>query len=418
MASACGRYHMVFNGEIYNHLELRQHMPGAVWRGHSDTETLLECIANWGIERALAATVGMFAFAVFDSAERRLILARDRFGEKPLYYGYAAGAFVFASELRPLRMAPGFDAQVDRGALALYMKYSYVPAPRSIYRSMHKLPAGCWLEVTPGDVAAITAQNPRTYWSAVNVALAGEREPFDVSDADAASMLEQMLANAVKSQMLSDVPLGAFLSGGIDSSIIVALMQAQSTQPVRTFSIGFSEDEFDESVHARQVARHLATKHTEITVTPEDALALVPSMPRVYDEPFADSSQLPTVLVAQLARRDVSVALSGDAGDELFGGYNHYRLAARTWAKMSGVPLSLRNVVAHGVRAIPPVAFNGLAALARPLLPGRVDTRMAGDTLHKAADVLACRDQQDVYQRFVSYWWRQSVVLNPDTVVL
>ena len=413
MKSRSGRFSIVFNGEIYNHLELRQRLADSgAWRGHSDTETILACLEAWGAERTLQALVGMFAFAVFDSSERRLILARDRFGEKPLYCGYAGAAFVFGSGLQSLRPAPGFDDSVDRSALALYMQYSYVPAPLSIYSSIRKIQPGTWLEVTHADVQRRSIPGPREYWSAVRAALEGERDPLPVDDSEAVVLLERALADAVRGQMLSDVPLGAFLSGGIDSSTIVALMQAQSARPVRTYSVGFEESQFDESAQARLVAAHLGTDHTELIARPTDVLALVPRLPAIYDEPFADSSQLPTLLVSELARRGVTVALSGDGGDELFGGYNRYFLGSQAWPKLSRIPRSLRRALACGIKAVSPTTWDLLAAAAQPLLPDRYRVRMAGDKIHKAADVLACRDHEDLYRQLVSQYWREPIVLD------
>jgi len=411
MAGASARYHIVFNGEIYNHFELRKQLPGTTWRGHSDTETMLACLAHWGVEKTLQSMVGMFAFAVFDSIERRLILARDRFGEKPMYYGYAGNALVFASELRPLRAAPGFDLTIDRAALALYMRHSCVPGPHSIYGSTRKLPPGSWIEFTTEQIAARSMPQPHGYWSATGVARTAELETLDVGDEEAADMLEGILGKAVQGQMLSDVPLGAFLSGGVDSSTVVALMQAQSHKPIRTFCIGFTDSRFDESKYARQVAAHLGTDHTELKVRAEDTLDLVPRMSQVYDEPFADSSQLPTYLVAQLARQHVTVALSGDAGDELFGGYSHYLVGSRAWSYLSRVPQGLRRAIAKGVHAIPPASIDRIATLARPITPRRWRVGRTGDRLHKSADVIACRSSEELYRRLVSYWWLEPLVL-------
>jgi asparagine synthase (glutamine-hydrolysing) len=410
MASACGRYHMVFNGEIYNHLGLRGRLESQRWRGHSDSETLLACFGAWGMERTLKAAVGMFALAVFDSENRTLYLARDRFGEKPLYYGYVGRAFAFASELKALRTLPGFDTTVDRVALQLYMQCSYVPAPHSIYAGIRKLPAGTWLELTAEAAGTGVWPEPRPYWSAADVAIAGDRDPLDVGDAEAINGLERVLGDAVQGQMISDVPLGAFLSGGIDSSTIVALMQSHAARRVRTFSIGFGESDFDESRQARRVAEHLGTDHTELIVRPEDALALVPSMPHVYDEPFADSSQLPTCLVASLARRHVTVALSGDGGDELFGGYNRYFLAARNWPRIAHLPRTLRRGLASGLRSISSANWDRLAAVPRLMSPARHRVRMVGEKLHKIADVLASEDGQTLYWRLVNHSWQEPLV--------
>lgn len=416
MTSACGRYHIVFNGEIYNHLQLRTRLRRGAWRGHSDTETLLACIAEWGLERTLQAIVGMFAFAVFDVQERHLALARDRFGEKPLYFGYAADSFVFASELRALRAAPRFDQTIDRAALALFMRYSYVPGPRSIYSGMHKLGPGCWLEVTPENIASRSLPQSRQYWSAAAVALDCSGNPLTLDDAASVTELEKVLGDAVQGQMLADVPLGAFLSGGIDSSLIVALMQARSERPVRTFSIGFEEKQFDESVYARRIAAHLGTQHTELVVSAQDVLDLVPQMPYVYDEPFADSSQLPTSLVSRLARRDVTVALSGDGGDELFGGYPRYYSVPYAWSWLQRAPYSWRRRLARGLRSASPVALERLIAVCGVLLPQRQRAMLSADRIYKSADVLACHDSAELYRRLVSYWWAQSVVLDASTV--
>ena len=411
MTSACRRYHLILNGEIYNHLEMRCLLPAQSWRGHSDTETLLACLVAWGVERTLRESVGMFAFAAFDSVEPTLILARDRLGEKPLYYGYTSEALVFASELKALRAAKGVDSTIDRAALAGYMRHSYVPSPHSIYTSLRKLSPGTWTEIRPTHVVARSLPASHRYWSAYDVALACEQAPLNLTDEQAVSTLERVLGDAVRGQMLSDVPLGAFLSGGIDSSMIVALMQANSARRVRTFSIGFEEPEFDESAQARQVSKHLGTDHTELIVRGDDALALVPRLPQVYDEPFADASQLPTLLVAQLARRHVTVALSGDGGDELFGGYNRYSLGARLWPRISRMPRLVRQGIAHCIRAVPTGTWDGLSAAIRPITPARYQLPMLGDKLLKVADVLAARSEEELYSRLVSQWWREQLVL-------
>lgn len=289
MTSVCGRYTLVYNGEIYNHRELRDRLPGQPWRGHSDSETLLACCSAWGFEQTLLAAVGMFALALFDSAERALYLARDRLGEKPLYYGYVGGAFAFASELKALRHMPGFPAAIDRSALKSYLQLGYVPGPQSIYAAIRKLPAGSWLRLGAADLAAEREPQPRSYWSALEVAQAAERDPLEVSEREAVDGLERVLGDAVAGQLISDVPLGLFLSGGIDSTTIAALMRARCSGRVRTFSIGFDEDEYDESREARRVAAHLGTEHTELIARATDLLPFVEALPRVYDEPFADA---------------------------------------------------------------------------------------------------------------------------------
>ena len=393
MVSACGRYVIVLNGEIYNHMSLRDRLSAAdaapAWRGHSDTETLLACFAHWGVEATLQASVGMFAFALWDREPRKLVLARDRMGEKPLYYGYAGAALVFGSELKSLAAVPGFGGAIDRRALTLLMRHNYIPAPWSIYEDIAKLMPGTWVEVSMDDMRRRGWPEAKTYWS-VREAAHNSRQSlahFD-SDAQAIDALEQVLSQAVGGQMLSDVSLGAFLSGGVDSSAIVALMQAQSSQPVRTFSIGFHEKGYNEAEHAKAVARHLGTDHTELYVTAQDALAVVPSLADIYDEPFADSSQIPTTLVARMARRDVTVALSGDGGDELFCGYQRYFRVQKWWQQCARVPAPLR--VPLGMT---------LSGTAR--LPGSGDWR---GKVGKLGELLQTRSKPEFYRHFVSYW--------------
>ncbi|HYW03512.1 MAG TPA: asparagine synthase (glutamine-hydrolyzing) [Gammaproteobacteria bacterium] len=361
MMSASGRYVIAFNGEIYNHRELRGALAagGVSFRGHSDTEVLLEMIASVGLEAALQRSVGMFALAVWDRAEQTLHLARDRLGQKPLYYGWAGGDLVFGSELRSLRAHPDFSAEVDRGVLALFLRYSYVPAPHSIFSGVYKLMPGTVLTLdartaAPGASGIDPWASPRPYWSLADVARRGQGDPFP-GDADRATdALEQVLGESVEARMVADVPLGAFLSGGIDSTTVVALMQARSAAPVHTFTLGFEHREEDEADAARAVARHLGTEHTELRIGREEVLATVPEMPRVFDEPFADSSQIPTYLLARLARRSVTVALSGDGGDELFLGYRRYLRGLRIWRALQRIPrplrLGLAGVLAAGTR--------------------------------------------------------------------
>ncbi len=399
MSSRCGRYQLVLNGEIYNHLGLRRQLPAQPWRGHSDTETLLACFSAWGIERTLRASVGMFALALFDSTSRTLYLARDRLGEKPLYYGYVDRAFTFASELKALRHMPGFDASIDRVALASFLQLSYVPCPRSIYTRIAKLPAGSWLTLGAAQLDTAHTPQPQSYWSALQVAHAAEREPLDVGEDEAVTGLEEVLGDAVAGQLLADVPLGAFLSGGIDSSTVVALMQARSSTRVRTFSIGFGESDYDESQDARRVAAHLGTDHTELIASAADMLPLVDALPRIYDEPFADPSQLPTCLLAALARRSVTVALSGDGGDELFGGYNRYFLAARNWPRIRRVPRVLRSGVAAAVHAVPADAWERAASLYTAWMPPSRQVRNPAEKLSKIADALDSEHEQALYHR-------------------
>ena len=370
------------------------------WLGHSDTETLLAAIEAWGLRGALERCVGMFAFALWDRKERRLALARDRCGEKPLYYGRQGMAFLFGSELKALYMHPAFHGQLTRGALALYLRHNYVPDPYCIYDDVRKLPAGTYLEIDAhGNAGEVTA-----YWSASAAIEVSQLAPFCGEPAAAAEELERILGDAIAGQMVADVPLGAFLSGGVDSSLIVALMQARSARPVRTFTIGFAEAAYDESHHARAVAAHLQTEHTELMVSPAQALAVIPRLPAMYDEPFADSSQIPTALICQLARSHVTVCLSGDAGDEVFGGYTRYLLAGRIWSTIGHIPKRLRRMGERLVRTLSPDDWDRRFQAVAPLLPRRWRQARLGDRLHKAADLLTADTRGEVYRALVSHW--------------
>ena len=345
MTSACGRYVIAYNGEIYNFREVRQILEqrGQRFRGHSDTEVLLAATTEWGIEQTLPRLHGMFAFALWDREARRLILARDRVGKKPLYYGWCGQTFLFASELKALHRHPAFDGAIDRDALGLLVQLGWVPGPYSIYRGIRKLPPGAILSVDADGGPREPAIE--TFWSAKAAAESGDRAPFSGSFDEAVGALDTLLDAAVRARMIADVPLGALLSGGVDSSAVVALMQAASAMPVRTFSIGFREPKHDEAPFARAIAAHLGTDHTELYVGPEDSLALVPGLPEMYDEPFADPSQIPTALVCRLARKDVTVALSGDGGDELFAGYQRYRRTLDLWRRLRPWPAQGRRAV-------------------------------------------------------------------------
>ena len=405
MVSTSGRFWLVFNGEIYNYRALRESLraQGALFRGHSDTEVLLALIERDGFEAALSQSVGMFAIALWDRHTGRLALARDRFGEKPLYIGRCQGGLAFASELSALRTLPGVSNEIEPAALAAYLRHGYVPAPMSMLRDVVKL--------EPGTIATFaapvygSAQTTR-YWSVRDVAAAGLATPFADSDEACVEHLDALLRDAVADQMVADVPLGAFLSGGIDSSLIVALMQAQSTRPVRTFTIGFHESAFDEAPHAEAVARHIGTEHTTMFVTPQDALDVIPRLPSIYNEPFADASQIPTVLVSKLAREHVTVALSGDGGDELFGGYSRYPLAMRAWPRLTQVPYSMRRATRAMVTAVGAGTWN------RALGPtGFVARGVTGDRIHKLATLIDTRTFPDFYFHLVSAWRRPQDVL-------
>jgi len=418
MASASGRYVIVFNGEIYNHLELRKKLASFPWRGHSDTETLLEAIDAWGIKRALEGSVGMFAFALWDRKERKLTLSRDRIGEKPLYYGKIGKTLVFASELKALRAFPGFNASIDRDALALFMRHNYIPAPWSIYEGIFKLSPGTYLTLASPDDSA----RPEIYWSAKHTAMTGLTNPFNGDEHEAIDELESLLKAAVRSQMLSDVPLGAFLSGGFDSSLIVALMQAQSTQPVKTFTIGFHEEIYNEAVYAEAVARHQGTEHTELYVTPKECQAVIPKLPAIYDEPFADSSQIPTFLVSELTRRHVTVSLSGDGGDELFGGYPRYFRAVEYYHHINRFSDTLRQRLIKAAVMLPPTALDRLYMLIRPVLPSRFrNASRPGTKIHELAGTLDSHTLEKIYLSLLSHWHDPtSIVLHsnePETAI-
>lgn len=411
MTSHCGRFVVVFNGEIYNHLAIRRELEeqgwplsAGGWHGHSDTETLLEAIAAWGLDRALHRSVGMFAFALWDQEEKTLLLARDRIGEKPLYYGLKAGALLFASELNALRAYPGFQGEVDRDALALFLRHNAIPAPYSIYRGIFKLLPGTCLKLTQYDVANRRLPTPTPYWSLCEVAARGQNDLFQGSASEASIELERLLKQSISSQMLADVPLGAFLSGGIDSSTVVALMQSQSARPVRTFTIGFHEGGYNEAEHAREVASHLGTDHTELYVTPEEALSVIPRLPILYDEPFADVSQIPTFLISEQARRHVTVCLSGDGGDELFGGYNRYVHAASIWQRLGWLPHGFRTALAGILTSLPPSSWDAVFNRMGALLPGGWRYRTPGDKLHKLAEMLSVRSPDEIYSSLVSQW--------------
>ena len=397
MVSADGNLVIAYNGEIYNFPELRAELEaaGASFLGDSDTEVLLEACAAWGIERALVRCIGMFALAVWDRASRRLHLARDRLGIKPLYWARMAGGLLFASQPKCFSAYPQWQPAIDRAAFAEYLRHGYVNAPRCIYRDA--------FQVRPGHILTFDARDEpqeRCYWDAASVARDGVARRSRSDDKEAVDALDELLRDAVARRMVADVPLGAFLSGGIDSSTVVALMQAQSSRPVRTFSIGFNEKRFDEAVHAGAVARHLGTDHTELYVEPDHAIDLIPSLAERYDEPFGDSSQLPTLLVSELARRQVTVTLSGDGGDELFAGYNRYAQAA-TLRRVYGVlPGWARKAAAGVLTSLRPRTWNQLSGL----VPARRRPRLFGDKLHMLADVLCLDRFDEVYPRLVSHW--------------
>jgi asparagine synthase (glutamine-hydrolysing) len=410
MASAAGRYVIVFNGEVYNHCELRKklaaqaqgHAPA--WRGQSDTETLLACFDAWGIRDTLKQMVGMFAFAVWDKSSRTLTLALDRLGEKPLYYGWqgrgSKRTFLFGSDLDAIRRHPAFEGVVDRNALTQLLRHNYIPAPHAIYEGISKLNPGCLLTLSLRD----SVVRVETYWSCMEQYRRNINAPFQGTDEEAVDALEARLRKAVARQMMSDVPIGAFLSGGVDSSTVVALMQAESSQPVRTFAIGFHEPGYNEAAYAKAVAAHLGTSHTELYVTAADAISVIPRLASIYSEPFSDSSQIPTFLVSQLARRDVTVSLSGDAGDELFCGYGRYSKVAGIWDRLRHKPLSFRRFAARMATSLSVDSWNRVFGLLMPVLPVSLKLADVGDRMHSRAGFLGSESLNDVYVNISSHW--------------
>jgi asparagine synthase (glutamine-hydrolysing) len=417
MLSVDARYVVAFNGEIYNFKDLRDELQtlGHSFRGGSDTEVMLAAFVEWGIEPSIKRLNGMFAIAVWDRMERRLHLVRDRLGKKPLYYGWMGETFLYGSELKALRAHPSFHAEIDRQALALYLRYSYIPAPHSIYQGIRKLPAGSMLTLSPerrelpGAVA---------YWSIFEAAARGVRDPLTGSEDEVSAELEELLRDAVGKRMVADVPLGAFLSGGTDSSLVVALMQAQSSMPVKTFSIGFRESSYNEAEHARLVAAHLGTDHTELYVTPAECREVIPRLPALYDEPFADSSQIPTFLLSQLARSAVTVSLSGDGGDELFAGYGRYFLAKRLWQKLRHIPASIRGVAAPAILA---ASARGAATATLPATDATATTNgeerysTFNQKMNSLAEVMAAKTPEKLYQELISQWKSPSAVVKGAT---
>jgi asparagine synthase (glutamine-hydrolysing) len=406
MWSASRRFVLVFNGEVYNFGELRHELEqhGHCFRGHSDTEVILAAFEQWGVRESVGRFVGMFAIAAWDTERRELSLVRDRLGKKPLYVYREPGLVTFGSELKALVAGPSFDRAIDPNALASYLRYLYVPAPQSIFRRVIKVPAAHILTVRDPAVGLPAAQ---AYWSLGDVARAGLTNPFTGADSEAVDELDKLLSDAVRRRMHSDVPLGALLSGGIDSSAVVSAMQEASSRPVKTYTIGFAEEEFNEAGHAARVAEHLGTDHTSLLLTGEDAQSLVPRLPDIFDEPFGDPSQLPTLLVSQLARRHVTVALSGDGGDELFGGYNRYVYGRRVLPRMNRVPRGLRQLVAAGLGGVSTATWDRLSRV--PGVPGQ----RAGERINKLRCVMNAASVGDMYRSLLSAWQQpENLVLN------
>ncbi|MDP1537830.1 MAG: asparagine synthase (glutamine-hydrolyzing) [Burkholderiales bacterium] len=401
MHSVSGRYVMAYNGEIYNFEQIRAELAAQgrapAWRGHSDTEVLLAAVEAWGFEDTLTRTVGMFAIALWDRETATLSLARDRIGEKPLYYGPTEQGFAFASELKAIRALCGGTLALDRQALSEFMQFGYVPGRRCIFRGLAKLPPGHFVHIGAGG----TAGEPQPYWRLDSPAGSNLAEQLaGADDSQLIELLHDRLKASVEFQMVSDVPLGAFLSGGVDSSTVVALMQAQSARRVKTYTIGFHEKAFDEAPYAKAVAQHLGTDHTELYVSADDAAAIIPDLPRIYDEPFADSSQIPTTLVSRLTRRHVTVSLSGDGGDELFAGYPRYAITAALWQRINSLPMGLRRGAARALRSASPQGWDRVLGL----LPVARRQSINGRRVHRLAQLLASNSLAEMYVRLMSQW--------------
>lgn len=435
MISFCGRYVITFNGEIYNFPELRRALKQEnnseiAWRGHSDTEVFLAAISQWGLEKTLQKSVGMFAFALWDKKTKTLSLVRDRMGEKPLYYGYTGNVLIFASELKALRAYPEFFADIERNVIPLYLRHSYIPTPYSIYKGIYKLPPGCCLtlrnrkDISPFPASHDGSQNaqichPVPYWSLDRITQQGMDDPFPGTTEEATEILERLLREAIQGQMIADVPLGAFLSGGIDSSTVVALMQAHSTRQVKTFSIGFYEEKYNEAEYAKAVAKHLGTEHTELYVTEEEALSVIPQLSSLYDEPFADSSQIPTYLLSKLTRNHVTVSLSGDGGDELFCGYSRYISGYLLWNIAGRMPPFLRTICSRTLLALSESFLDAAFCWLSPVLKKYGDSgSKAGYNLYKIAEIIGGNDFIEFYQTTMSHWKAPLLILPKNQHIL
>ena len=416
--SSSGRYIIAYNGEIYNHKDLRRQLEVGSWlyqewKGYSDTETLLAAIDAWGIEKTLHKCVGMFAFALWDREDKCLYLVRDRMGEKPLYYGWQNGIFLFGSELKALKAHPAFEGVIDHGSIALQLRHNCIPVPYSIYKGIKKLSPGTFVKLTVGSqqFEDRILPDPISYWSLKEIANRGLDSPFCGSDAEAISALDELLSDSIHKQMVADVPLGAFLSGGVDSSAVVALMQKQSTDPIKTFSIGFNERGYDEAIFAKEVANHLGADHTELYVTEQQTMGVIERLPQLYDEPFSDSSQIPTFLVAEMTRQHVKVSLSGDGGDELFGGYNRHFKTHQWWDKINLIPKSVRWLISKGLISVPPDVWDRAGYVAAQLSGNRNRWQNMGRDISKLAGVLSVEDGASLYKHFTTHWNDPSAVV-------
>ena len=418
MVSSSGRYVICFNGEIYNHKDLRSELDligkSPLWRSHSDTETILACIDAYGLKKTLIKLIGMFSIALWDKSAKEVILARDRNGEKPLYYGANGRLLLFGSELKALRAHPKFIPKINRDALCLYLRHNYIPQPYSIYEGIKKLPPGHFVKLKKNAV-------PEEYWSLNQNIISAELNPFEGSEKEALNALDKLLISTVKGQMQADVPLGAFLSGGVDSSLILALMQEQSSRPIESFTIGFNDKEFNEAPFGKEVAKYLGTKHNELYISSKTAREVIPKLPKIFDEPFSDSSQIPTFLVSEMAQKQVKVCLSGDGGDEVFGGYNRYTWANSFLSKQVNIPKPFLAFVAKLITGLPPSVWNKLLKPALLVTPQKFRYSNIGDKLHKIAKVLNCSSLEEFYLLLISHWnFPESIVIQgkePKTIL-
>lgn len=423
MISKSGRYVIAYNGEIYNHMYLRKEIEKKSfnpisWRGFSDTETLLQSIEFWGLFETLKKAVGMFAFTIWDRKEKHLYLVRDRIGEKPLYYGFSKNVFLFASELKSIKVHPAFNSELDINSIGLQQQFGYVPSPHTIYKNINKLDPGTILKIDfqNGFKKAINSIEKTKYWSIKNSIIKGKNNPFLGNSNEAAKKLDSLLTNSIKQQMISDVSLGAFLSGGIDSSAVVALMQAQSTSPIKTFTLGFNERVYDESVHAKKIANHFGTDHHEIILSSNDVLSSIPSISSIYDEPFSDSSQIPTYLISKFAKNYVTVSLSGDGGDEIFGGYNRYLFVEKFWHSISFLPLSSRKIIKKILKRIPNYNIEKFISLFQFLLSKKFKNYNIVDKIQKILNILDSSNINELYMRLISHWTPEQLLINKNLI--
>ena len=405
MGSHCGRYLLTFNGEIYNHLSIRKEIKDSIkWKSHSDTETLINAISIFGIETTLKKITGMFSFALWDKKNRQLTLARDRVGEKPLYYGFFKDTLLFASELKAINAFPNYSPTIDREALYLYMKYGYVPAPYSMYKNIYKLLPGTYLTFSKKDLKQNSMPDEKKYWSLDNNSLEQMGKLYKISENEAIDLLEELLKKSISEQLLGDVPIGVFLSGGLDSTSIVSLIQSQSLKPIQTFNVGFNESEYDESSRASAISEYIGTIHHKIILSPSEALEVIPSLPTLYDEPFSDISQIPTYLISKFASKYVKVALSGDGGDELFCGYNRHILCPKIWSILKKIPLPLRNLIANFIQLIPPSNWENFYYFVKLFLPKYLKLNSPSLKFEKFSKILNSKTLFDVYLCLINVW--------------